>query len=81
MIYNGSHFNFMSRPLLRDLTGQRFGYLTVIGRGPNRRNKVYWHCRCRCGRETDVQSFDLIFGKVLSCGCYRSQRQKDIHAR
>lgn len=71
----------MSRPLLRDLTGQRFGYLTVTERAPNRRGKVYWHCKCRCGNETDVQSFDLIFGKVRSCGCYRSLRQREIHTK
>lgn len=69
----------MSRPLSRDLTGQRFGYLTVMCRAPNRHGKVYWHCRCRCGLETDVQTFDLVFGKTRSCGCYRSQRQREIH--
>lgn len=71
----------MARPLLRDLTGQRYGYLTVVRRAPNRGGKVYWHCVCRCGMKTDVQTFDLIFGKTRSCGCYRSQRQKEMHSR
>lgn len=71
----------MSRPLIRDLTGQRFGYLTVVERAPNRKGHVYWHCVCRCGNHTDVQSFDLIFGKVLSCGCYKARRQAELHRR
>ena len=64
----------LSRPILRDLTGQRYGYLDVLCRAPNRGRKVYWHCRCRCGNEVDVQTFDLLFGKTRSCGCYRIQR-------
>lgn len=71
----------MARPLQRDLTGQRFGYLTVIERAPNHGHKVYWLCQCRCGLKTEVQTFDLIFGRTRSCGCYRAQRQREIRTR
>lgn len=71
----------MNRPLEVDLTGGRFGRLTVTGRAPNRSNKVYWHCICECGRETDVQTFDIVFGKTSSCGCYRRERQRQIHSK
>ena len=67
------------RPLMNDLTGERYGRLFVVGRSENRGKKVYWHCVCDCGGETDVQTFDLIFGKVRSCSCYRRDRQIEIY--
>lgn len=57
----------------RDLTGQKFGMLTVLYRMPNRmvgkNSRVVWHCRCDCGNETDVLSLLLKEGFVKSCGC------------
>lgn len=64
----------MARPLLRDLTGQRYGRLKVIGRVPNRNGKVVWKCRCDCGGTAVCQTFSLIFGDTTSCGCYRRER-------
>ena len=47
----------------KDLTGQRFGMLTVIGRAPN-------HCGlCDCGNETVVVGCNLVRGHNKSCGC------------
>lgn len=55
---------------LIDLTGQRFGRLTVIERVENDLcGQVKWHCKCDCGEETDVQSNSLRNGRVRSCGC------------
>lgn len=57
----------------RDLTGNRFGMLTVMHRMPNRQvgknSRVVWHCRCDCGKETDVLALLLCEGLVKSCGC------------
>ena len=71
----------MARPLNIDLTGEHIGMLTVTGRAPRRptNNKVYWSCVCDCGTMCEVQTFDLIFGKTRSCGCYRRARQKEIY--
>lgn len=56
-----------------DLTGQRYGMLTVMHRMPNRQvgknSRVVWHCRCDCGNETDVLALLLFEGLVKSCGC------------
>lgn len=56
-----------------DLTGRKFGMLTVTYRQPNRmvggNSRVVWHCRCECGNETDVLSLLLGEGLVKSCGC------------
>ncbi len=58
---------------LVDLTGKRFGRLTVIGRGPDqprgRTHRVQWHCRCDCGNECVCASTNLVQGKSRSCGC------------
>ncbi|MBE6943806.1 MAG: hypothetical protein E7453_06045 [Ruminococcaceae bacterium] len=60
---------------LIDLTGQRFGRLTVIQRSKNdASNKPQWHCLCDCGKTAIVRGADLKMGKVYSCGCYRNNR-------
>lgn len=66
------------RPLMNDLTGNVYGRLTVVCRAENRKDKVYWHCRCTCGKECDVQTHSLILGYTRSCGCYRRERQMQI---
>lgn len=40
---------------IKDLTGEVFGRLTVLGMTPERRNRqVVWKCQCECGNITDV---------------------------
>lgn len=56
-----------------DLTGQVFGRLTVINRVPNRNNKVFWHCKCECGKEIDARGDQLKNGRAKSCGCYSKE--------
>lgn len=57
-------------PAFIDLTGRRFGRLTVLDRAPIKdRRGVYWHCRCDCGIEKSVRSYSLIRGETRSCGC------------
>lgn len=59
----------MSR--LIDLTGQRFGMLTVLHRSEQPRPCVYWVCRCDCGNTIEVSGSNLKRGHVISCGCRR----------
>lgn len=55
---------------LIDLTGQRFGKLTVIKRyGTDKHSKVTWLCQCDCGKEAVVIGSDLKRGHSKSCGC------------
>lgn len=59
---------------LVDLTGQRFGRLTVVGRAPenDKSRKALWNCACACGRTAmAVRGFDLRMGNTTSCGCYK----------
>ena len=54
----------------KDITGQRFGMLTVMKRaGTNQHRKALWKCKCDCGRTTVVSSVDLVTGNTKSCGC------------
>lgn len=59
--------------LLVDLTGQRFGRLTVTGRDPNRTGGTYWRCKCDCGNEKSVLSGSLRLGRTRSCGCLAAE--------
>lgn len=54
-----------------DLTGQRFGRLTVLHALPAEKGKrTRWACRCDCGAEIVVGStHHLITGNTQSCGC------------
>lgn len=58
-------------PPLKDLTGERFGRLTVLRRDTDRikKNCVYWVCRCDCGAIKSVESMKLKSGRTKSCGC------------
>lgn len=63
---------------LIDLTGQRFGRLTVMQRAENKGNEVTWLCRCDCGTETLVIGKDLRRGHTQSCGCFHREKFGDI---
>lgn len=61
-----------------DLTGQRFGMLTVMHRGEDRvlksgARRIMWHCKCDCGNEVDVMAINLKSKHTSSCGCARKK--------
>lgn len=65
------------RANLRDLTGERFGRLLVVGRSKRKDavyRTVYWDCICECGASTVVSTSSLRQGKTQSCGCYKVDR-------
>ena len=54
----------------RDLTGERFGSLTVIKPLDKRINQcVIWECICDCGNIHGVSTNNLTSGHTKSCGC------------
>lgn len=58
-----------------DLTGKIFGRLTVLYELQERKNKrIYWHCICDCGKNTNVCRADLLSKHTQSCGCLQSER-------
>jgi len=56
---------------LIDLSGQRFGRLTVLERTSARRTEARWLCRCDCGKTVVVRGHMLRRGDTRSCGCLR----------
>lgn len=53
-----------------DLTGQKFGKLTVKEYvGTDRWRVAKWKCKCDCGKEVTVISCSLKTGNTKSCGC------------
>lgn len=60
----------------KDLTGQKFGLLTVVGEGSGRLNKRgykdrTWICQCECGNVVEKPSVNFAYGKNQSCGCLK----------
>lgn len=61
-------------PLLKDMTGQRFGRLTVISRAENTaRGLARWNVRCDCGALRIVSGSNLRTGTTKSCECLRNK--------
>lgn len=63
---------------LIDLTGQKFGRLTVLYKDTTRTTNSgsYWVCQCECGTIKSIKSSSLRRGEILSCGCLRNERSK-----
>lgn len=58
-----------------DLTGMKFGRLTVIKRVENNKwgNHQYL-CKCECGNEKIIRSGNLKSGDIKSCGCLAKEK-------
>ena len=69
-----------SRASLKDLTGQKFGKLTVLERDFSKNNsgEAYWKCKCDCGNITVVGGYELRSGGTQSCGCLISTKELKI---
>lgn len=57
-----------------DLTGKRYGRLTVINLDEVKTNldknyNTHWLCRCDCGNEKTIVGSSLNYGATTSCGC------------
>ncbi|MCJ7790534.1 MAG: hypothetical protein MUP69_10255 [Candidatus Atribacteria bacterium] len=73
----------MARHLM-DLTGQKFGRLTVIKRSypNNKQGNANWLCKCECGKEKVIRNGDLKRGHTRSCGClYKEPVLSKLEAR
>ena len=62
---------------LIDLTGKRYGMLTVITRSertyhaPCGSSAPLWECICDCGNVVDILGKNIAAGKSTNCGCIR----------
>lgn len=64
-----------------NLTGQTFGYLTVMHRVENQNRKVQYLCRCACGRlcVRSAQYLRRPDQQTKSCGCRRWETSSSTH--
>lgn len=70
---------------VQDLTGQKFGKLTVVRldhkeqkykkNGTKDGFEYYWLCRCECGKEKVLRKLDFKYGNTKSCGCLRKEKR------
>ena len=57
-----------------DLTGRRFGRLTVVERlGTDPSGAATWLVRCDCGKEKSIRSTGLTYALTESCGCIQRE--------
>lgn len=67
-------------PKALDLTGQKFGLLTVLQMNPERTaaGKIRWGVLCDCGTHKTMNGSHLTSGWVKSCGCTRAENVKKV---
>ena len=59
----------------KDITGQKFGRLTVIKVVSKNKHRQYkWECQCDCGNISKVISSQLRNGHTKSCGCLHKDK-------
>lgn len=61
----------------KDLTGNVYGELTVLGyshNDPDTRSPL-WLCRCSCRVEKAIHGYALEHGHYKSCGCKRDEKR------
>jgi len=67
------------RGVITDLTGRKFGLLTVKERVGSKKYgrsvQSVWRCVCECGNERDVLATALQTGRTKSCTCFRKKRR------
>lgn len=60
-----------------DLTGKKYGRLTVISFERLEKHKTYWKCACDCGLSVVATGNNLRSGNTKSCGCLRREKAKE----
>ena len=58
--------------------------ITVIEKGKtittsNGQRKLYWKCKCECGKEFESTGAHVRSGDCKSCGCYQRENAKECH--
>ena len=65
-----------------ELTGQRFGRLTVKEFSHvNKNGQAFWLCKCNCGDEKIIRGNALRGGLTKSCGCLQKERFKEAQEK
>lgn len=60
----------------KDITGNKYGFLTVLGIKEKRGKSLYWLCQCDCGEVVVVNGNELKSGSTKSCGNHKIHKFK-----
>ena len=58
----------------KDLTGQRFGRLTVLYCSKYIKHAAHWLCQCDCGKKKIISGNNLRRNISKSCGCLHKEK-------
>ena len=73
------HKEQLQQQNIQDISGQTFGYLTVLNWVYDENKKIKWRCKCKCGNIVDYSSSTLTaYNGAKSCGCVQSFNEKEI---
>lgn len=65
---------------MKAVIGQVFGRLTVeatVRKPDTRGENVRWLvCQCSCDYKTDIREYDVVKGRIKSCGCLAEEVAK-----
>lgn len=67
-----------------DITGQKYGRLTVLSYAYTKNKVAFWKCKCDCGNEKIVRGSHLKNGSIKSCGCFRKEvtgKKATVHGK
>lgn len=72
--------NVGEKRVVKDLSGNKYGILTVLEDSGHRASNgnVIWKCKCDCGNICNVNSTNLTSGHTTSCGC-RHQSKWELY--
>ncbi len=56
------------------LSGHKFGRLTVLSLARQTDKHSYWLCRCDCGQSKILRANHFLRGMTLSCGCLHREK-------
>lgn len=64
---------------LIDISGHKYGRLTVLHKRSDRKKWNYplWLCQCECGKQIEALSHALRTGNTRSCGCLKLERVRN----
>lgn len=63
---------------IKDISGKKFGMVTVLDDYVINNKRIYWYCKCDCGKIFLRRSDIVSRGDLKSCGCYRNYNNKVI---
>lgn len=70
----------MSTTLI-DMTGEKYGRLSVLRRSGAKNGMATWDCVCDCGNMVVVSGNHMRTGHTTSCGCYHIETMRTINQR